>query len=481
MRLDLGLHLRQSLQLRLAPQIIQSIEILQLPTMDLKDLIENELQENEALEVLEPAADAVAEAPAATQSEDDGSFEDDAERTLDRLDSLAEAEGGMVGTRSRGAAAEAADRKLEAMQNAPDEGSGLAEHLMQQLEELKLPADVERAAEEIIHNLNEGGRLPCTLEEALASMDQPVSLEVGQRALKVVQSLEPKGVGARDLVECLLLQLEDDDPDVELKRSLIRDHLGDLERNKMPKVAKALGISTDDLYHLKQSLGRMLRLRPGASWSAEQPRYIRPDVVVEWQDGDYVVRLINDALPKIGISHHVRTLLREARNDPKLREHLKRKVDLAKWLIEAIAQRQGTLDRVAKEIVARQRDYFEFGVSHLRPLKMQEVADALGIHVSTVSRAISEKYVQEPRGITALKFFFTGGTENDEGGVESRLSVKERVRDIIGREDKHSPSSDDEVADQLSREFGLEIARRTVTKYRKALNIPSSRQRRLWS
>jgi RNA polymerase sigma-54 factor len=481
MRLDVGLHLKQSLQLRLAPQIIQSIEILQLPTMDLRDLIEDALQENEALEVVEPAADAVVEAPAPDREEGDGDFEDDAERTLDRLDSLADAENGQVGTRSRAAGAEAADRKLEAMQNAPDLGSGLAEHLVLQLEELKLPPDVRRAAEEIIYNLDDGGLLEGSLDEVLAGMDDPVPPDAMQRALKVVQSLEPKGVGARDAVECLLLQIEDDDPDAELKRSLIREHLPDLQRNKMPKVARALGITVDDLYLIKQSLARTLKLRPGAAWSAEPPHYIRPDLVVEWQDGDYVVRLVNDSLPRIGISQHVRTLLREARHDPKLREHLKKKVDLAKWLIEAIAQRQGTLERVAKEIVARQRDYFEFGVSHLRPLKMQEVADALGIHVSTVSRAISEKYVQEPRGITPLKFFFTGGTENEDGGVESRLSVKERVREIIEREDRKSPKSDDEVAEQLSKEFGLEIARRTVTKYRKALDIPSSRQRRMWS
>lgn len=480
MRLEVGLNLKLSQQLRLAPQIIQSIEILQLPTMDLKDLIENELQENEALEVVEPAADVLPE-PRLEGVRDDGDrdVEDDAERTLERLDALADAERG-DGQRSRAAGVEAADRKLEALQNTPDEGSGLADHLMVQLEELKLPADVRLAAEEIIYNLNDAGRLACSLEDVVAAMDQPVPLEVAQRALKVVQGLEPRGVGARDVVECLLLQITDDDPDADLKRALIRDHLDDLMRNKLPRVAKALGVTLDDLYHLKRSLSH-LTFRPGAAWSAELPRYIRPDVVVEWQDGDYVVRLVNDAIPKVGISSHVRTLLREAKDDPKLREHLKRKVDLAKWLIEAIAQRQNTLERVAKEIVARQRDYFELGRSHLRPLKMQEVADALGIHVSTVSRAISEKYVQEPRGITPLKFFFTGGTENEDGGVESRLSVKERVRDIIAKEDTAEPLSDDQVAEQLSREFGLEIARRTVTKYRKALNIPSSRQRRVWS
>lgn len=484
MRLDVGLHLRQSLQLRLAPQIIQSIEILQLPTLDLRDLIEDALQENEALEVVEPAADPLGEAPASTRDEerddDEAGFDADAERTLERLDALADAEAGAPGTASRAAGAEAADRKQEALQNAPDHGSGLAQHLLLQVEELKLPPEVRRAAEAIICNLDEAGLLRMRLEEVLEGMDDPVDLEVLQRGLKVVQGLEPRGVGARDAVECLLLQIDDSDPDADLKRALVRDHLPDLQRNKMPKVAKALGLTMDELYQLKQSLARGITLRPGAAWSAEPPRYIRPDIVVEWQDGDYVVRLVNDALPRIGISPQVRTLLREARHDPKLRDHLKRQVDLAKWLIDAIAQRQGTLERVAREIVERQREYFEFGVSHLKPLKMQEVADALGIHVSTVSRAISEKYVQEPRGITPLKFFFTGGTENGEGGVESRLSVKERVREIIEREDKRAPKSDDEVAEQLSKEFGLEIARRTVTKYRKALDIPSSRQRRVW-
>jgi RNA polymerase sigma-54 factor len=234
-----------------------------------------------------------------------------------------------------------------------------------------------------------------------------------------------------------------------------------------------------DLYDVLHGLAG-LSTRPGSSFSAGPIRYIRPDVVIEWDDGEYVVRLVNDHLPRIGLSRNVRRMLEEARRDAKVREYLKRKIDAAKWLIEAIAQRQSTLERVVKEIVARQRDYLDFGVSHLHPLKMQEIADALGIHVSTVSRAISDKHAQTPRGIVALKYFFTGGTESDDGNVESRLSVKERVRDLIEEEDKHNPLSDDEVAERLRDKFGLDIARRTVTKYRKALNIPSSRQRRLW-
>jgi RNA polymerase sigma-54 factor len=236
----------------------------------------------------------------------------------------------------------------------------------------------------------------------------------------------------------------------------------------------------DRLYEIMHGLAH-LSTRPGAPLSNGPTRYIRPDVVIEWEDGEYAVRLVNDHLPRVGLNPGIRRMLSQARDDPKVREYLKRKVDQAKWLIEAIAQRQSTLERVAKEIVARQRDFLDFGVSHLRPLKMQEVADALGIHVSTVSRAIADKHAQTPRGIVPLKFFFTGGTENEDGGVESRLSVKERVRQIIEEEDKRTPLSDDEVAALLQKECGLEIARRTVTKYRKALNIPSSRQRRVWA
>jgi len=479
MRLELGLNLRLSQQLRLAPQIIQSIEILQLPAMDLKDLIENELQENEALEILEPSRDELQEV-AANGKEEDGSFEDDAERVLDRLDALADAERTPGGYASRAAAEEASDRKLEAMQNTAVGETGLAEHLIRQLEELELPPDVRRAAEAIVYNLDDAGYLRFPMQEVLDGMDVPATPDIGERALTVVQSLDPSGVGARDLSECLLLQIRDDDPDADLRRTVLRDHLEDITRNKLPKVARALGISVQDLYDLLHGLSHM-STRPGAVYSAGPVRYIRPDVVVDWEDGDYVVRLVNDHLPRVGISSRIRRLLRQARDDPKVRDYLKKKIDSAKWLIEAIAQRKNTLERVAREIVRRQRDYLDFGVSHLHPLKMQEVADALGIHVSTVSRAISDKYAQTPQGIVPLKFFFTGGTESEDGGVESRQSVKERVRQIIEGEEKHRPLSDDEVAERLNKEFGLSIARRTVTKYRKALGIPSSRQRRVWS
>ena len=479
MRLDVSLQQRLSQQLRLAPQIIQSIEILQLPAMDLRELIENELQENEILEVEEAAREPLPVAEERPNVDEEGT-DDEAERVFDRLDALIEADRTGPGRLSRAAGEEATDRKWEAMQNTAAPSESLADHLHEQLEVLDLDPEVRAAAEAIIGNLAGSGLLACSLEEVVGAMDEPAPLAKAEQALKVVQGLDPAGVGARDHVECFLLQIADDEPDAELKRRMIREHLEDLMRNKIPRIAKALGLTVEGVYRLRDGL-RHLSVNPGAAWSSAPTAYIRPDVVVEWEGEEYRVRLVNDQVPRLGISPRYRQMLQDAKGDPKLKEYVKRKVDAAKWLIEAIAQRESTLERVATEIVRRQRDYLDFGVSHLRPLKMQEVADALGIHVSTVSRAISDKYVQTDRGIVPLKFFFTGGTENDDGGVESRVSIKERVKQIIAGEDVASPLSDDEVAAHLSQESGLVIARRTVTKYRKALKIPSSRQRRVWS
>jgi RNA polymerase sigma-54 factor len=480
MRLDVSLQQRLSQQLRLAPQIIQSIEILQLPAMDLKELIENELQENEMLEVEEAPPEGLPAPAEPPPSADEEGTDDEAERVFDRLEALVDVDRHGKNGLSRASGEEATDRKWEAMQNTAAPGESLADHLHEQLELLDLTPPVRSAAEAIVYNLDEAGLLRTPLAEVVAAMDEPVSAADAEEALRVVQSLEPRGVGARDLVECLLLQIDDDEPDADDKRRLLRDHLDDLKRNKIPRIAKALGRSVEEVYALRDGL-RHLTPSPGAGYTSGRTAYIRPDVVVTWEDGEYKVKLENEHVPRLALSPRYRAMLQEAKGDPKLRDYVKRKVDAAKWLIEAIVQRENTLERVAREIVARQRDYLDFGVSHLRPLKMQEVADALGIHVSTVSRAISDKYVQTHRGIVPLKFFFTGGTENDDGGVESRVSIKERVRQIIDAEDKANPLSDDEVAERLSKECGLGIARRTVTKYRKAMKIASSRQRRVWS
>ena len=201
-------------------------------------------------------------------------------------------------------------------------------------------------------------------------------------------------------------------------------------------------------------------------------------MVIDEVDGDYEVRLEDAYIPRLHISPHYRRMLAEEGQNPKVREFIKKKIESAKWLIESIEQRQSTLLRIVREIVSVQRAFFDFGLEHLKPLKMQQVADRVRVHVSTVSRALSDKYVQTPRGIYPLKFFFTGGTVSSDGTMESTVSIKQKVKDIVQREDKQHPLSDEEIARILKDELGLDIARRTITKYRKQLLIPSSRQRR---
>jgi len=486
MRLEVSLAQKLSLQLKLAPQIIQSIEILQLPALSLQELVETALSENDALERVD---DAVPESPAeeaATPGESpNGRGEREAEMeavadTLERLERLeAAADRDWQDFGRRRVAAGGEDPKLEAMNNTAATTASLHEQLYEQFILLD-PDEEERAiGRHVIFNLDEGGFLSYPLEEILESPElrSRFALADLERVLGMVQRLEPKGVGARNLQESLLLQLDPAEPDHELKERIIREYLLDVNKNKLPKVARELGLSIQEVRRLVDEIGR-LDPRPGARLGSDRNAYIHPDVLVEWRDGRYEIILEDSFFPRIRVSPQYKELL-SASDDPRVRDYVRKKVESAKWLVDAIQQRQNTLYRVCEEVFRVQRDYLDYGESHLHPLKMQEIADRVGIHVSTVSRAIADKWVQTPRGIVPLKYFFTGGAETSDGATMSRLSVKQRVKDIIDEEDKKNPLSDEQVADALKQQ-GLDIARRTVTKYRKALKIPSSRQRRQW-
>jgi RNA polymerase sigma-54 factor len=484
MRLEVSLAQKLSLQLKLAPQIIQSIEILQLPALSLQELIETALGENEALERADERPDAAPETP--TPERDNGQ-QTEAEKeleavadTLERLEKLeAAADRDWQDFGRRRAAAGGDDPKLEAMNNTAADHTSLHEQVHDQFILLDPDDDARTIGRHVIFNLDENGLLPYPLEEILESPELRgrYTIEDLERVLKLVQGLEPKGVGARSLQEALLLQLDPEDPDCELKATLIRDHLVDINKNNLPKVAREMDLT---IPQVKKLVGEIARLdpRPGAKLGGDRNAYIHPDVLVEWVDGRYEITLEDDFFPRIRVSPQYKELL-AGTDDPKVKDYVRKKLESAKWLVEAIQQRQNTLYRVCEEIFRVQRDYLDYGESHLKPLKMQEIADRVGIHVSTVSRAIADKWVQTPRGIVPLKFFFTGGAETSDGATMSRLSVKQKVREIIANEDKRNPLSDEQVAEILKRE-GLEIARRTVTKYRKALKIPSSRQRRQW-
>jgi RNA polymerase sigma-54 factor len=485
MRLEVSLAQKLSLQLKLAPQIIQSIEILQLPALSLQELVETALSENEALERVDdavpeaPAEEQAAPTPAETNGRDGEEVEAIAD-TLDRLERLeAAADRDWQDFGRRRASAGGEDPKFEAMNNTAAATTSLQDSLYEQFALLDPDEDDRAIGHQIIFNLDDNGFLSSTLEEILEIPELRGRFTLGdlERVLAMVQRLEPRGVGARNLAEALLLQLDRNDPDRELKERIIRDHLLDVNKNKLPKVARELNIPVTKVRELVDEIAA-LDPRPGSKVGGDRNAYIHPDVVVEWRDGRYEIILEDSFFPRIRVSPQYKELLSNS-EDPRVKDYVRKKLESAKWLVDAIQQRQNTLYRVCEEVFRVQRDYLDYGESHLRPLKMQEIADRVGIHVSTVSRAIADKWVQTPRGIVPLKYFFTGGAETNDGETMSRLSVKQRVKDIIHGEDRKNPLSDEQVADMLKQQ-GLDIARRTVTKYRKALKIPSSRQRREW-
>ena len=474
MALELRLSNRLDLQLKLAPQIIQSIEILQLASMDLQSLVEQELDTNDYLEIappeLTPSESESPETPAEQGT--------NTEQRATELSAL-EAQGYWDEELPRYKNAinhEASDRKQEAMNNTAGPAPSLHEYLLDQFHLLEIDELIREIGEDLIFSIDTQGRLELDLEKLKAEHEGATEAHIAT-ALTLIQGLEPKGIGARSTEECLLLQLDPKDPNIDLKRRLVGEFLEDLIKNRRPKIAKALMISLEQLEELVHDL-MQLDFQPGRTAVAEEPHYIYPDIVVEWAPNGYEVRLANSRFPSLVVDDSYKEVIGNKEVPTEYKEQVRKQVEGAKWLISAIEQRQSTLMRVAKRIVHYQRDFLEFGPHYLAPLKMQQIADDLGIHVSTVSRATHEKYMQTHRGIFALKFFFSGATKSVDGGVESRSSVKQRVREIIDQEDKKSPLSDEEIVKRLKASFGVDVARRTITKYRKALDIPSTRQRR---
>jgi len=266
----------------------------------------------------------------------------------------------------------------------------------------------------------------------------------------------------------------------EVVRLLILHHLEDLQHNRMPIIEKKTGYSLDIIQHAFEVL-KHLNPKPGAAFTSDNIPYVVPDILVERKDdGEYDVKLEDDWTPNIFISRRYLDMYRNKAEDPKAREWLKRKLQSAQWLIDAIEQRRSTLIKVTRAIIQHQRAFLDQGPEHIEPLKMQQIADLVGVHVTTVSRAVDDKWVQTPRGIFSLKRFFGGGTHTATGEEVAWETIKQKLLEIIGNEDKANPLSDEDLVNKLS-EAGYPVARRTVTKYRKMLSIPSSRQRKVWT
>ena len=484
MRLGLSQQLRAEQRLVQSPQMIQAMQILQCPMLELKDMVEQELQENPFLEETEKA-EALAREEVPTASSTPESREAQLETSADRMDRefaheielLESRTDHFTGSRQRSDGGEEGDKKLEALYNTPDHGVSLPEHLLEQARMLESSPELLRVVEHVVYSLDIDGRLGDSAEQIANFLLVPIPL--AEQAIALVRRMDPPGVAARDLRDCLLLQLERMQYVRPLTRMLVEKHLDDLALNKLPKIAKETSASIDEIKESWEFIRTNLNPHPVSAFGHVDNQNVVPDVIVEEVDGKFEVRTERGGLPELSISPVYRTLLKEARSDPKVYDYLRKKIESAKWFLEAVHQRQTTIQRIASEIVQRQSEFLRSGVQHLRPMKMQDVADTVHVHISTVSRAISGKYIQTPQGIFAMKRFFSGGTMSDSGDLVSQQAVKDTLRALVENEDKNNPLSDDHLVEELSNR-GVHIARRTVTKYRKALGIESSSRRKIF-
>ena len=504
MRLDAHLSQRLEQRMILAPRMIQAMEILQLPLQALQERIEQELIANPVLEIRsggegEPAPSAEVEgdepevtpdSPVAETEQDlvvraDGSPEDfqRLSNLVDRWENYFETEEEVGGGRRRPRSDLDGDAKSEAMQNTADAGQTLQEYMLAQWHVEEVTPRILALGDLLIRNLDDNGYVRVPLEELANEAEPPATPAEMEEALAGVQRTGPPGVGARSLEECLLLQLQANPergplPEDSIEIRIIRHHLKDLSANRYPQIAKAVGASIEEVKQAVESI-RRLNPKPGSAISPRRTPPIVPDVRIEWDDeaGQYRVTIERGGAPELYISRAYRRLVKRRDLDDKTRQFVANNIRSARWLMDAIEQRRDTLRRVVESIIKFQRPFFDDGPDHLQPLKMQEVADDVHLHVGTISRTVADKYADTPWGIFALRDCFTGGTQTAGGQEVSWDRVRVRLKALIEAEDKAGPLSDEQLVEMLKAE-GIDLARRTVAKYREELDIPSSRRRR---
>ncbi|HOJ52363.1 MAG TPA: RNA polymerase factor sigma-54 [Syntrophales bacterium] len=477
--MDLKQQLKLSQQLVMTPQLQQAIKLLQLSRLEMVEAINKELEENPLLEEemeedfiaeeepLQKAEEArPSEQPREITGEGDGRDDFDWDSYLEDF--------GPVGTVREKAEPEEGPTWDNVLTKAPT----LTDHLLWQLRLSRLTEEEMTIGENIIGNLDGNGYLTCTVEEIAEQLGvEPKKVE---EVLSKVQGFDPPGVAARDLRECLLIQARALEVHNTLVEEIIKNHLKDLETKNYPALAKKLKVSLDDLMHAVAIIGNM-DPKPGSSYTDERVQSIVPDVYVIKIGDDYKVILNDDGLPRLRISNFYREImagLDGSKEGEVGKKYIKEKVKSAMWLIKSIQQRQKTILKVAESIVRFQKDFFDHGISHLKPLVLRDVALDVGMHESTISRVVTGKYMQTPAGLFEMKFFFSSGLPTSEGEAIASTSVKEEIKKLIAEENPLKPLSDSEIV-KLLKKKGINIARRTVAKYREMMNIlPSSRRKR---
>ena len=477
MAMETRLSLRQSQRVVMTPLLQQAIQLLQLSTLELQEVVQKELLENPLLEEMAPeTSDApdgqaapdvptvaapeplVAEPPPSERQTDDLPFDLNAVMFDDHEErSLVAQE----------------DREDLPFENMVRSVSSLSDHLDEQLRFGTEDALLRKIGNEIIGNIDEDGYLRADLNEIAARCS--VTVEDAQRALTLVQSFDPPGVAARNIQECLLIQLKVDPNPDPVSVEIVEDHFEDLSRRRYPDIARALKLPLDRVMEsVEEIMG--LEPKPGRRFGGADSRYIVPDVVVHKMGNEYVVVLNEDGIPRLRVNSLYRSLLRSSGDEA--RQYVEQKLRSAVWLIKSVDQRQRTLRRVTQSIVKFQKEFLDKGLPYLRPLSLRDVGEDIGMHESTISRVTTNKYVETPQGLFELKYFFHSGIASGDGEMVSSVSVKKMIQDLLANEDPSKPLSDQEVA-LILKGRALTIARRTVAKYREELGILPSHQRRL--
>jgi len=462
-----GIHQFQNLTMQqvLAPQLQQSLQILQAPTLELKNIVQQELQTNPVLE------EEIGTLETEERSKDDRDFQEEFER-LAKLDE--EWRDYMAQNVSYAARNPEDEERRQFFFDSIASQETLQQHLLEQLNTAEVTPSQREAAELIVGNIDEIGFLQSSLEEISQNTTHPV--EELQQMLDLVQTFHPVGVGARDLKDCLLIQLRRLGKQDSIEYQIVNEFLEDLGRRRFPEVARRLGVTVEQVQQAANFIST-LDPKPGQIFSPDPNSYVLPDVSVDKIDGGYSVTLNGDQIPHLRISKTYKDLMTHGSNGSEVRDYIREKIRSGKFLIKSIHQRQQTILNIANEIVKRQHEFLESGTAFLKPMTMVQIAQAVGVHETTVSRAISGKYMATPQGVFEMKYFFTPGYQTADGAALSNTSVKEAIADLVRSEQARNPLSDKEIVEILS-DRGIPIARRTVAKYRAELNILPSNLRK---
>jgi RNA polymerase sigma-54 factor len=491
MALEQKLSLKLSQRLVMTPSLQQAIKLLQMTRMELSAVVAQELEGNPVLEELEHDGEEEEEVASLDATAETAAAEPEITPELDVLPhpSASEetsfeqwiSEGGYDGD---GSAGEWEAREAPPIENTLTREPDLYDHLLWQIHLSDFSPRERAIAETIVGNLDPDGFLVATPEEVLAAgggeNGEAWTREEVEHTLTKVRTLDPPGIACADLRESLLLQLDlRDEPEDSLARRVLTEHWDAFLRRQYPAIARAMGVQLAELEPVVEVI-RSLETRPGRAFSNDRPHYVEPDVYVVKVADDYVIQINDDGLPRLRVSRGYRRMLQRMRAEGRQAEaqtFLSEKMRSALWLIKSLDQRQRTIYKVADSIVRQQREFLDKGIDFLRPMVLRDVAEDIGMHESTVSRVVSNKYIHTPRGLFPLKFFFHSGIDRDYGEDISSLTVKKKIRELVESEDERHPLSDSELMRILKRE-GIQIARRTVAKYRDELNLPSSADRR---